>query len=86
VGREPPGTAVILTALPEPPLSRGSAYDLMLAPHEIVMLRLAVDGPPGLDVPPLTTFRPLVPEARRASLTTRHVEDGHPPEDGSGGP
>jgi hypothetical protein len=60
-------------------LGAGGPLHFDLRPQQIVTIR--VETPTAVpDVPPLTTFRDLVPPAKAASLEKRHSLSGQPPE------
>jgi alpha-mannosidase len=57
----------------------GSPLRLAVRPQQIVTLR--IEAPSDVpEVPPLLSFRTLVPHEKTASLETRHLLSGHPPE------
>jgi alpha-mannosidase len=60
------------------PLARAPRYRFAVMPQEIVTLRFEL-GSRVETPPPLRTWAPLVPEAKRGGLQLRILEKGHPP-------
>ena len=66
------------------PLTGGPGYRFPVRPQEIVTLRCRTDSAVA-DVEPLTSWEPLVPQAKRVALNTKLDKKGHPPAGGQAG-